>query len=115
MLSSRRQDFQFCRWKKAHGQVFQWTVDLCVLNNATRLEILVPRVFPNSHTVSNTPYTAKSTMDLALDEIKPGLTRKSDYTSTEQIDLFNRAGGFDAVKREAKKRKLLWKLSLKLV
>ena len=60
-------------------------------------------------------HTAKSTMDLALDEIKPGLTRKSDYTSTEQIDLFNRAGGFDAVKREAKKRKLLWKLSLKLV
>ena len=52
-------------------------------------------------------HTAKSTMDLALDEIKPGLTRKSDYTSTEQIDLFNRAGGFDAVKREAKKRKLL--------
>ena len=41
-------------------------------------------------------------MDLALDEIKPGLTRKADYTSTEQIDLFNRAGGFDAVKREAK-------------
>ena len=54
-------------------------------------------------------HTAKSTMDLALDEIKPGLTRKADYTSTEQIDLFNRAGGFDAVKREAKKRKLFEK------
>ena len=58
-------------------------------------------------TVTRPVHTAKSTMDLALDEIKPGLTRKSDYTSTEQIDLFNRAGGFDAVKREAKKRKLL--------
>ena len=51
-------------------------------------------------------HTAKSTLELALDEIKPGLTRKADYTSNEQIDLFNRAGGFDTVKREAKKRKL---------
>lgn len=51
-------------------------------------------------------HTAKSTMDLALDEIKPELTKKSDYVHREQLELFNRAGGFPAVKAEFKKRKL---------
>lgn len=49
-------------------------------------------------------HTAKSTMDLAVDEIKPDLHKKSDYVQREQLDLFNQAGGFPAVKAEYQRR-----------
>ena len=39
-----------------------------------------------------------------LEHDKP---RKSDYTDLDNLGLFTRAGGFEAVKKEAKKRKLI--------
>ena len=51
-------------------------------------------------------HSAKSSMDLAIEEVKPDLTKKSDYTSNEQLELFGRAGGWTEVKAEAKKRKV---------
>lgn len=52
-------------------------------------------------------HAAKSTMDLAIEEVKPDLTKKSDYTSNEQLELFNKAGGWSEVRAEAKRRKII--------
>ena len=51
-------------------------------------------------------HSAKSTMDLAIEEVKLDSTKKSDYTSNEQHELFDRAGGWTEVKAEAKKGKI---------
>jgi hypothetical protein len=51
-------------------------------------------------------HSGRSSMDLAVDELKPGMTRKADYTSNAQLELFSKAGGFEKVKAEAKRRRI---------
>ena len=76
------------------------------LLNADRTRILYMRMQMDRFLNIYPAHTAKSTMDLAVDEIKPELNKKSDYVHREQLELFNRAGGFPTVKAEFKKRKL---------
>jgi len=75
--------------------------------NEDRRRIDDQKALMNSILAKFPRHSARSSMDLAVDEIKPGITRKADYTSNAQLEIFSKAGGFEKVKAEAKRRRVL--------